>query len=68
MKKRYTNVGPIYYVILYPYLLSFGPFNNIIFRILLVLFAFVGNKFNPKSTAKEYQKEENNPIGYSCRP
>ena len=46
-------VGPIYYVMLYPYLLSFHPFNNVIFRFLLVLFTFVVNKLNQESTVKE---------------
>jgi len=38
-----------------PYLLSFSLFNNVIFRIFLVLVAFIGNKFNQ---AKNHEKEQ----------
>jgi len=49
-------VGMIYYVILHPYLLSFGSFDKIIFRILLVLFAFRGNKLNQENTTKRSKR------------
>jgi len=42
----------IYYVILYPYLLIFRSFNNIILEFLLVLFSFIGNKLNSASIVK----------------
>ena len=48
----WSFVDPIYEVILYPYLLSFGSFNNIYFGFLIVLFAFVGNNFDQECTAK----------------
>ena len=37
------GVDSIYDVILYPYLLDFGSFNNIIFVIFNYFIAFVGN-------------------------
>ena len=62
----------IYYMILYPYLLSFNSYNNLIFRIFPFLFAFVGNKLNQESIAKgakEDQKKEETGIvmGPYCR-
>jgi len=49
-------VDPIYDVILYPYLLSFGLFNNIILGFLIILFDFVDNKSDQASTAKKDKK------------
>ena len=47
---------PIYDGILYVYLLSFHLFNNIIFKILIILFAFIGGKFDQASIAKKSKK------------
>jgi len=53
---RVEHVDLIYDVIVYPYLPSFHSFNNIIFRILIVLFTFVGDKSDQASTAKRSKR------------
>jgi len=53
-----VSVGMIYYVILFPHLLSFSSYNNVIFRPDFHMFylLFVGNKSNQASTVKRSKK------------
>ena len=49
-------VGMIYYVIVYPYLLSFSSYNNVFFRIFTFLFTFVDNKLDQESIVKRIKR------------